>query len=162
MDCGDMKERIALASGIAAAINPTQIVTAGIVYTDTPFLLFVAVSLYGALRWLRSLRPVRPAHRLRALRRITDKDRDRALYSGADLVSAGYCFAAADFCARHLGHAALIHPRRSLPRSDRVRNWSEHRAFALTAQGGMHLAYWVVPLVKEAKDGTPWERTAAA
>ncbi len=65
------------------------------------------------------------------------------------------------FAPRHLGHAMLIGGLAALCVAPIVlRNWSEYRVFALTAQGGSHLAYWVVPLVKEAQDGTPWERTA--
>jgi hypothetical protein len=31
-------------------------------------------------------------------------------------------------------------------------------SWSLTPQGGTHLALWVVPLLREAKDGTSWER----
>jgi hypothetical protein len=31
--------------------------------------------------------------------------------------------------------------------------------WALTPQSGIHLALWVAPLVKEATDGTPWQRS---
>ena len=41
-------------AAIAAAINPTQIVLAGIVYNDTLFLFCVALFLAGAACWLRS------------------------------------------------------------------------------------------------------------
>jgi hypothetical protein len=37
-----------------------------------------------------------------------------------------------------------------------ARNVALYGAWALTPQSGMHLAFWVVPLVKEAKDGTVW------
>ncbi len=40
--------RIALPAAIAAAINPTQIVLSGIVYTDTLFVFFVALFLAGS------------------------------------------------------------------------------------------------------------------
>jgi hypothetical protein len=40
-----------------------------------------------------------------------------------------------------------------------LRNHAQYQAFSLTPQGGMHLTRWVVPLVKEAKDGTPWDQT---
>jgi hypothetical protein len=42
-----------------------------------------------------------------------------------------------------------------------VRNVTQYGAWALTNQGGSHLALWVAPLVREAKDGTPWERGSA-
>jgi len=46
--------RIALPAAIAAAVNPTQIVLSGYLYTDTPFLFFVALFLLASLRWLRA------------------------------------------------------------------------------------------------------------
>ena len=49
--------RFAFAAGIAASLNPTQIVLSGLVYPDTLFVFFVAVSLLGAMRWLRSPSP---------------------------------------------------------------------------------------------------------
>ena len=36
------------------------------------------------------------------------------------------------------------------------RNVSQYGAWALTSQSGIHLAYWIVPLIQEARDGTPW------
>ncbi|MGA8999714.1 MAG: hypothetical protein WB463_17710, partial [Pseudolabrys sp.] len=36
------------------------------------------------------------------------------------------------------------------------RNVSQYGAWGLTSQNGIHLAYWIVPLVQEARDGTPW------
>ncbi len=40
-------------AGILAALNPTQIVMAGMVYPDTLFLFFTAAMLASALAWLR-------------------------------------------------------------------------------------------------------------
>lgn len=159
-----VSERFALPAGIAAAINPTQIVLAGLVYTDTPFVLFCAVMLYGTLRWLR-------APSLGAALMIG------AGCGGAMLtrilmlpwlpVLILFMLAAVllrrTFAMRHLGHAAMVAAIAGLCVAPiLLRSLIEHRVLALTSQGGQHLAYWVVPLVKEAKDGTPWERTADA
>jgi hypothetical protein len=38
------------------------------------------------------------------------------------------------------------------------RNVSQFETWAVTSQGGLHLAFWVVPLVKESHDGTPWQQ----
>jgi hypothetical protein len=60
-----------------------------------------------------------------------------------------------------LALAALLRRRlgqrksRSLARSGRC--WR----LALTLQSGVHLAMWVVPLVREAADGTPRSKTVA-
>jgi hypothetical protein len=40
------------------------------------------------------------------------------------------------------------------------RNVSLYGSWALTPQGGLHLAGWIVPLVKEARDRTPWMQTS--
>ena len=44
--------RFAIPAAIAAAINPTQIVMAGLAYSDTPFVAFAALSILASLRWL--------------------------------------------------------------------------------------------------------------
>jgi 4-amino-4-deoxy-L-arabinose transferase-like glycosyltransferase len=157
-----LTEKIALASGIASAINPTQIVMAGIVYTDTPFLLFVAISLYGALRWIRQ-----PSLGCALMVGIGLGGALLTRIVIAPWVPVLILFLLAvvllrrTFAIRHLGHAALIAAIAAICLAPiALRNWSEHKVLALTPQGGPHLAYWVVPLVKEAHDGTPWERTA--
>ena len=40
-----------------------------------------------------------------------------------------------------------------------TRNVVEYGSWSLTSQSGVHFALWVVPFVKEAKDGTPWIKT---
>ena len=52
-----IEPRFALAAAIAAVINPTQIVMSGLVYPDTTFVFFVALSFYGTVRWLRMPSP---------------------------------------------------------------------------------------------------------
>ena len=42
-----------------------------------------------------------------------------------------------------------------------IRNVTQYDAWSLTPQGGAHLALWVAPLVREAKDGTPWAQGSA-
>lgn len=159
-----VSERFALPAGIAAAINPTQIILAGLVYTDTPFLFFCAIMLFGTLRWLRS--PSLDAALIIGLG-IGGATLTRILMLPWLPVLIVFLLAVLlfrrTFALRHLGHAAVIAAIGLLCISPIVlRSAIEHRAFALTPQGGVHLAFWVVPLVKEAKDGTPWERTADA
>jgi 4-amino-4-deoxy-L-arabinose transferase-like glycosyltransferase len=155
----EIAPRFALPSAVAATINPTQIVLSGFVYTDTPFTFFAALSLLGAIRWLR--KPTWPA----------------ALLVGAGL-------GAATLFRSVGGPAALfvllfllitiairrpVHPRliaqlavagvifAAAIAPVMLRNFSGYGAFALTAQGGMHLSRYVVPLIREAHDGTPWQ-----
>jgi hypothetical protein len=42
-----------------------------------------------------------------------------------------------------------------------IRNVTQYDAWSLTPQGGAHLALWVAPLVRQAKDGTPWAQGSA-
>ena len=40
-----------------------------------------------------------------------------------------------------------------------LRNHVQYGTWQLTPQSGMHLSRWIVPLVKQARDGTPWRET---
>ncbi|MFN3349795.1 glycosyltransferase family 39 protein [Pseudorhodoplanes sp.] len=155
-------ERFALPAGIAAAVNPTQIVLSGLVYTDTPFLFFVALMLYGSLRWLyapslRSALLIGIGIGGAALTRIL-------IVPWAPVVI--LFLIAVPLCRRslrprHFGHAAAIAAIVAICLTPiLMRNVLTYGHWSLTSQGGVHLAYWVVPLVKEAKDGTPWEKTS--
>jgi 4-amino-4-deoxy-L-arabinose transferase-like glycosyltransferase len=154
--------RAAIPAALAAAVNPTQIVVSGFFYTDTPFVFFVALFLLAAVEWLRSpswrgalivglglgggilIRPVMapwvPAFVVflliwAALRRQL---------SGARLGQIALMAAIFAACA-----GSIL-----------MRNATEYGAWSLTPQSGMHLSRWIVPLVREAKDGTPWAVTA--
>lgn len=159
-----ISERFALSAGVAAAINPTQIIIAGLVYTDTPFLLFVAIMLFGSLRWLRS--PSLSAAALiglglggAALTRILIVPWAPALI--LFLLTVPLC--RRSLRSAHVGHAAAITAIVALCVTPiLMRSVLTYGSWSLTSQGGLHLAYWVVPLVKEAKDGTPWEKTSQA
>jgi 4-amino-4-deoxy-L-arabinose transferase-like glycosyltransferase len=150
--------RISVPAAIAAALNPTQIVVAALVLTDTPFVFFVALFLFAAVRWLRE-----PTWRW-------------AIVVGVALGSAAMIRALvvpwATFLVLFLLVTVVI--GRQLTRKIVVqlatvlimvalsvspvlwRNISKYGAWSLTSQGGIHLAYWIVPLVHEARDGTPW------
>ncbi len=152
--------RAALLAGYAAACTPTFIVLSGLVYTDTLFVFGATASLYAALRWLE-----RPAPRwalimgaslgVAALVRVAIAPWGIALFAFLALVvllrrrglaPLGHLAAAGAVAAACL--APLV-----------ARNAAEHGAWSLTPQGGHHLAYWVLPLVKEFADGTPRETT---
>ncbi len=152
--------RAALAAGYAAAFTPTFIVLSGLVYTDTLFAFFATAALYAALRWLAA-----PAW-------------DWALLLGAALGLAALIRVGIAPWALLLGlflaAAALIRRARLAQLASLIgagavvaaclapmlaRNVSLHGAWSLTPQSGVHLAYWVFPLVKEFTDGTPRETT---
>ena len=158
---GLFDRRFAIPAIVAAAVNPTQIVLAGLVYSDTPFVFFAALSLLASLRWLKS------------------QSLANAVLLGVGLGAAALfrilIVPWAGLSIVFLGLATLRQDRSQLRRVARLavpalivalcigpimaRNYSQYGAFALTPQGGMHLTRWVVPLVKEADDGTPWHQT---
>jgi 4-amino-4-deoxy-L-arabinose transferase-like glycosyltransferase len=156
-----LNKNYAAPAGIAAALNPTQIVLSGLVYTDTPFLFFAALFLFAAARWLRA-----PTWQWAALIGL-------ALGAAALIRALAAPFAPLLFlfllasCAfekglsrrlivQLIGTAAIF----SLCIAPVLwRNVSYYKTWSLTSQTGTHLALWVVPLVKEARDGTPWAQT---
>src|ERR1051325_1620606 len=150
--------RYALACGIFAALNPTQIVLSALIYTDTLFVFFVVLSLYGAARWLRqsswsSTFVIAAAIGGGALTRVF-----LALWSPFLIV---FLFAASVIARRFNGRAAVQLAAVGVTVAVSIapllaRNVTQYGAWALTAQGGTHLLYWVVPLVNESQTGTPW------
>ncbi len=152
----------AIPAVIAAAINPTQIVMSGFFYTDTPFASFAALFLLGSASWLKVptwraalligiglgggllVRPVMApwAPALLAFLLVTAALRRRlTLQCAGQIAMAGLLFAT---CA-----GAIM-----------MRNATNYGSWSLTPQSGMHLSRWIVPLVREAKDSTPWAVTA--
>ena len=158
---GHFDPRFAIPAALAAAVNPTQIVLAGLVYSDTPFVFFVALSLFASLRWLRN-----PSLAYAGLLGIGLGA--AALFRILIVPWAGLAIA-------FLGLIALYRDRWQIRRVAHLavpalivalcigpiiaRNYIQYGAIALTPQGGMHLTRWIVPLVKETIDGTPWDKT---
>ncbi len=155
------KPAFGVPAAVAAVINPTQIVLAGLVYTDTPFVFLVTLALLAALRWME--RPsigwtvtlglsLGAAALVRAmivpfvgallvfLAIVTLLRRDAWRAPLVQVVAIGVLF------------AVCIAPVL-------LRNANVYGSWNMTSQSGMHLSRWVVPLVREAKDGTPWNQT---
>jgi 4-amino-4-deoxy-L-arabinose transferase-like glycosyltransferase len=157
-----LDERYALPAGIAAAINPTQIVLAGLVFTDTQFTFFVALSLYAATRWMaapswRWSTATAAAVGAASLTRPIGALWIPVLAFAMLLYSAVKWRLSARVFAQVAGTAAIM----ALCLTPVIwRNVSLYGSWALTPQGGLHLARWVVPLVKEARDRTPWMQTS--
>lgn len=152
--------RAALAAGYAAALTPTFVVMSGLVYADTLFLFFATGSLYAALRWLRapSLRwalAMGAALGVAALVRIGIAPWALALFPFLAITVLLRRAGAAPL--RHLAAAAAVVAACLAPIL--ARNVATHDAWSLTPQSGPHLAFWILPLVKEFADGTPRETT---
>lgn len=150
--------RYALASGIIAALNPTQIVLSGLLLTDTPFLFFSALSLYGAMLWMRE-RSWQAATIIAVGLAGGTLTRVFMLLWCPILVV--FLFVAAlvarQFTKRAVFQFATIGVVTLLSIAPILaRNVTTYGSWTLTSQGGTHLLYWVVPLVNEAKTGTPW------
>lgn len=157
-------ERIALPAALAAVINPTQIVIAGIIYNDTLFVFFVTLFLAGAVSWLRqpswqASLTVGIGLGLAALVRIVVAPWVPVML--ILLLVIGYVVRI--LRARQMVQVVVMGALFCMAISPIVaRNVTQYGAWALTNQGGSHLALWVVPLVREATDGTPWERGTLA
>ncbi len=146
--------RFAVPAGIAAAINPTQIVLSGIVYTDTPFVFLCALSLLASMKWLRS--PSWGSSWLIGLSIGTAAMIRVLIVPWAAFL--GFFLLAAQairggLSIRHLGQVMLIGAITGVIVSPVLtRNVTQFGAWALTPQTGAYVAYWLVPLVREFED----------
>jgi hypothetical protein len=157
-----IEPRWALAAGIAAAINPLQIILAGYLYTDTPFLLCVALFLLASLSWLQE-----PDWRWAAAIGIGlgAASMIRVLVVPWSAVLLGFLVAASilrhglkTLHLRQLATAAVIFLVIVAPLV--ARNVLRYDAWALTSQSGAHYSLWVAPLVSETNDGAAWAEAA--
>jgi hypothetical protein len=151
--------RFAVPAAAFAIFNPTQIVIAGLVLSDTLFVFFVALFLYGGLRWLQ-----RPDWRSVMLIGIglAGGALSRAVLTYWLPVFIGFLFLCLivrqQVNRQHLAQLAAIALIYGIGVNPVViRNVLQFGSFSVTAQSGTHLLYWIVPLVGEAKDGTTWE-----
>jgi Dolichyl-phosphate-mannose-protein mannosyltransferase len=148
-------------AGWAAAFNPTQIVLSGLVLTDTPFLFFTALFLLGAVRYLRTPTWRQASLIGLALGAATMTRALSAPFAAVLLVFLPFAMLFRQSLFRHiiaqLSAAAVIFAVCIAPVL--WRNVTQFGVWSLTPQSGIHLALWVVPLVKEATDGTPWQRS---
>jgi hypothetical protein len=152
---------VGLIAGILAALSLTLIVFSTQILTDTVFLCFFTAMLLAGARFL-----LRPSAGLALLAGIagglalaTRPAVAALLVAAVPLVLAislrnrravGPAVAAAALFA--LAAAAPIAPLI-------IRNAIAYRSFSLTTQTAAHLAYWIVPLVKQRADGTPYQAT---
>jgi 4-amino-4-deoxy-L-arabinose transferase-like glycosyltransferase len=153
-----LNPRISVPSAITAAFNPTQIVLSGLILTDTPFLFFVALFLFAATRWLKA-----PIWRWAIVAGIAMSAAAmiRVLVVPWAAFLLAFLFMAAfirSYLTRNVvAQLALAAALVVLSITPVLwRNVSQYGGWSLTPQSGMHLAYWIVPLVQEAHDGTPW------
>ena len=152
--------RIALPAAVAAAINPTQIVTSGLLYNDTIFVFFVA--LFLAAIGLVAAQADLAAPPLPWASGLGIAAFDRIVVAPwvpvMIIVLLATAWVMGRLRARQVGQIAAMAAIFALFVAPILaRNVTQYGAWSLTSQGGAHLALWVAPLVREAKDGTPWQ-----
>lgn len=152
--------RLGFAAGVLAALNPTQIVLAGLAYTDTTFVFFVALSLLGAVRWWREpdwsavailLLGLVGAAWTRVVIALWLPPLVAFLLAARWLASGITRRDIVQMLATCLAFGVMIAP---IP----LRNQAQYGHFSLSAQSGVYLAIWAAPLVREAADGTPYAK----
>jgi hypothetical protein len=152
-----------LMAGILAAASATLVVFSSQILTDTLFLFFFAVMLLAGARFL-----LRPANWLAVVAGFAG---GLALATRAGIVllliaAVPLIFIVANIewrsLARAFATAILFAIAAAAPVTPvLLRNAIAYGSFSLAAQTGDHLAYWIVPLVTQRADGTPFETTVA-
>lgn len=147
--------RAGLPAGLVAAFNPVQIVYAGFILTDTLFVFFATLALWRLVVWSETLRP---AEALRAGAFIALALLVRVhIWPFAVLLPAYAIFVGLrrSQLARSAMGAAILAVSVVMPLgATAVINRANFGTFALTTQGGEHVLYWIVPLLREEQFGT--------
>lgn len=147
--------RAFLPAGLAAAFNPVQIVYAGYVLTDTLFLFFATLALWRLVIWSRRFRPAE-AWRAGAFMALALLVRVHiwpfAILLPAYALFAGFLLGRLAASARG---AAILAFAVALPLAGTATlNRATSGHFVLTTQGGEHVLYWIVPLLRDAQFGS--------
>src|SRR5207248_5058399 len=152
---------VGLIAGMLAALSLTLIVFTTQILTDTVFLFFFTAMLLAGAQFL-----LRPSIGLALLAGIAAGLALATRPAVAPLLTAAVPLVFAVFVMnrRRVGPAlaasALFAIAAAAPVAPvLVRNAIAYRSFSLTSQTGAHLAYWIVPLVQERADGTPYQTT---
>jgi 4-amino-4-deoxy-L-arabinose transferase-like glycosyltransferase len=158
---GLISPRVGLIAGIIAALSVTLVVFSTQILTDTLFLFFVALMLLADARFL--LRPTLPLALIAGLAGglgVATRPVLALLLAAAVPVVLVVALRAQRRLAPALLATALFVVAVVAPVAPvRLRNWVHYASPSLTAQTGDHLAFWIVPLVKERADGTPYQTT---
>ena len=153
--------RVGLIAGILAALSPTLIVFSTQILTDSLFLFFFALMLLAGAHFL-----LRPSAGLAicaglsgGLALVTRPVVAPLLAAAAPLL---FAIALVQRRSLHLALTAamLFAVAAAAPIAPvLLRNLAHYQSFALTSQTGDHLALWIVPLVAQRADGTPYQVT---
>src|SRR5262249_47055598 len=154
-----LSPRVGLIAGLLAALSATLIVFSTQILTDTLFLFFFTLMLLAGAHL--SLRPTGALAALAGLAgglaAATRPAVVLLLAAGAPLVFA-LALAHGRGFVRALAVAMLFSLAAAPPISPvLLRNAVHYGSASLTSQTGEHLAFWIVPLVTERADGTPYQ-----
>jgi hypothetical protein len=152
---------VGLIAGILAALSVTLIVFSTQILTETASLFFFTLMLLAGARFLRH-----PTNALAIIAGLAGGITSATRPAVAPLLAAavplvlvialmqrrGFAAALAAALLFAVGAAAPIAPVL-------LRNVIHYGSFSLTTQTGHHLADWIVPLVTERADGTPYQKT---
>ena len=152
---------VGLIAGILAALSVTLIVFSTQILTETASLFFFTLMLLAGARFLRH-----PTNALAIIAGLAGGIASATRPAVAPLLAAavplvlvialiqrrGFAAALAAALLFAVGAAAPIAPVL-------LRNVIHYGSFSLTTQTGHHLADWIVPLVTERADGTPYQKT---
>jgi hypothetical protein len=152
---------VGLIAGILAALSVTLIVFSTQILTETASLFFFTLMLLAGARFLRH-----PTNALAIIAGLAGGIAAATRPAVAPLLAAavplvlvialmqrrGFAAALAAALLFAVGAAAPIAPVL-------LRNVIHYGSFSLTTQTGHHLADWIVPLVTERADGTPYQKT---
>jgi Dolichyl-phosphate-mannose-protein mannosyltransferase len=148
-------------AGILAALSLTLVVFSTQILTDTVFLFFFTTMLLAGAHFL-----LRPTIGLALLAGIAGglALATRPALAALLVAAVPFVFAVCIVRRRAIGPAlaatALFAIAVAAPVAPLIlRNVIEYRSFSLTTQTGAHLAYWIVPLVTQRADGTPYQTT---
>src|SRR5262245_58280910 len=139
--------RVGLIAGILAALSVTLVVYSTQILTDSVFLFFFTLMLYAGARFL--LRPT-PALATRPAIGLLLAAAVPVVFLIAWVKRKSFVSAGAATLLFAITAAAPIAPVL-------LRNAIRYDSAALTSQTGDYLAFWIVPLVAERTDGTPYQ-----
>jgi hypothetical protein len=154
---------IGLIAGVLAALSATLVVFSSQILTDTLFLFFFTIMLLAGARFL-----LRPANWLAIVAGLAG---GLALATRSGIVLLLIAAVPLTFVvariewrspARAFATAILFAITAAAPVTPLLlRNAIFYGSFSLAAQTGDHLAFWIVPLVTQRADGTPYETSVA-
>jgi len=148
-------------AGVLAAFNPTQIAVSLLYLTDTGFLFFATLLLFAGLRYIRhpgwGLAMV-----LGVLLGLAGLSRAAILPVAPVFLTLVFLLCRNTSLSKRFAEMSVIVSMFCLVLSPAViRNAVQYDSYVVTSQGGDHLLFWVVPLVRNFDTGIPLEETKA-